>query len=134
MAETAEDNTPTVEHVVEIYRKLRDAKERLMGEHKAALQPINDKMSKLENWLHARLNAMGADSVKTPHGTAYKSTLTRASVTDGDELLKFVQENDLWHILERRVSKVAVQEYIEATGQGVPGVHVSTEEKINVRK
>ena len=134
MTDAAEKQEPTIDQIVELYRSLRDAKDRLVAEHKAQLSPVNEKMARLENWLHGKLNAEGVDSMKTPHGTCYKSRLVKASVTDGEELLKFVQENDLWHILERRVSKTAVQEYIEATGKNVPGVHVSHEEKLNVRK
>jgi len=134
MAAAKERTAPTVENVVSAYRKLRDAKDKLTTEHKLQLAPVNERMAKLENWLHAKLNELGVDSMKTKRGTAYKSVLVKASVTDGEELLKFVQESGLWHILERRVSKAAVQEYIESTGKGIPGVHVSHEEKINIRK
>lgn len=135
MSETAPaDSAPTPEYVIGMYRKLRTAKENLAKEHQAQMKPINEKLAKLENWLHTMLNDGGINSVATDAGTAFKSELVKASVTDGEELLKFVQENDLWHILERRVSKTAVQEYIESTGQAVPGVHVTREERINIRK
>ena len=128
---TDEDNMP---RVIAAYRKLRDLKDAKKKQHSEELRPLNDKIIELEAWMLNKLNEVGANSIKTESGTAYKSTQTKAKVSDWDEALTFVRTNDLWHLLERRVSKTAVEEYIESEGTPPPGIEVDSEVKLNVRK
>ena len=127
------DNS-NVEKAVATYRKLRDSKDEIKARHAEELKPINDGLFKLETWLLSTLNDIGANSIKTESGTAYKSTITHAKISDWDASLKFVIENNLWHMLERRVSKTAVEEYIESKGTAPPGVEVNVEVRVNVRR
>ena len=125
---------PTIEAVVAGYRRLRDIKKDMEDAHKEALAPINGKMKKMEAWLQRALNDAGADHIGTPHGTAYITTVTKAKVEDFDALMEFVIENDLPGLLERRVSKQAVEEYLESNGDIPPGVSIQREQFARVRK
>ena len=123
-----------IEKAVEAYRSLRDQKETIKERHKDELGPIHKKMYELETWLLTALNDQGADSIKTPNGTVYKSTTRKAKVVDWDACLASIKEHDLWHLLERRVSKTAVAEYVEVEGIAPPGVEVTTDIRVNIRK
>ena len=125
---------PTIDSAVEAYVKLRDEKDAIKKRHSAELKPLNDKMFKLENWLLTQLQAQNANSMNTPHGTCYQSKRTSSKVQDWDEILTFIRENDLWHVLERRVSKSAIEEYVEAHGELPPGVSLTTEIVCNIRR
>lgn len=123
-----------IETVVGAYRKLRDIKDDIKKKHSKELEPINSKLQTIEIWLLETLNKIGANSVKTANGTAYKATINRTKVVDWPAALKFIQENSLWHMLEQRVSKSAVEEYVESEGKAPPGVEVNSEVRVNVRR
>ncbi len=114
--------------------KIRDKKQLLVEEHRKQLAPYNDKLMMLENTLLNVLNREGAESLKTKAGTAYKSKRDSVKVQDWDTALEFIMDHHLEHMLERRLSKSAVREYLEANGQTPPGVAISTELTVNIRR
>lgn len=126
--------TATIDRVVEAYRKLRDQKKDMQDRHKEELQPIEDKLEKLENHLHQQLLANGVDSMKTAHGTAYLSRTASVKVEDWECALDFIKANDLWHMLEKRLAKSAVEEFVAGQNQNLPGTEISYIQKVNVRK
>lgn len=126
--------TATIDRVVGAYRKLRDLKKDMQDRHKEELQPLDEKMEKLENHLHQQLLATGVDSMKTPHGTAYLSRTASVKVEDWECALDFIKANDLWHMLEKRLAKSAVEEFVAGQNQNLPGTEISYIQKVNVRK
>lgn len=74
-----------VEDVVAQYIKLRDKKAEITARHKEELAPYSEAMEKMEAWLLAQMQAVGADSFKTQHGTAFKASA--ASVTMADPVV-----------------------------------------------
>lgn len=125
---------PTIEQVVATYIKWRDQKKKIQDRHKEELADVKDKMYKMEQWLHKQLNSQGADHIGTPAGTAYLSTTISAKVEERDEFFRFVSENDLWAMLESRANKTAVEEYLESTGELPPGLSVSRETNVRIRR
>jgi hypothetical protein len=137
MSETATPPTQSagiIGQLVEGYIKLRDRKAEIKAKHEAELAPINAMMDKIETHLLAQMQEQGVTSYKTGLGTAYTSTTTKANVADWDGLLGFVRENGLWQMLERRVSKTAVDEYVAAHQDLPPGVNYTTAISVNVRR
>lgn len=125
----------SVKEVISAFIKLRDQRDELKRKHKDELKPFNEKLDSLGNWLLGELNKQESDSVSVKGvGTAFTSVRTSSKVQDWDETLPFILENDLTHMLERRVSKTALEEYIEANGETIPGVSISREVIINVRR
>lgn len=124
----------SIDEVVAAYRKLREQKEAITKKRNEETAVIREKMFRLENWLIAQLNTTGAESVRTEHGTVFKATRVSSKVTDWGEALAYIIENDLWHLLERRVAKQGIQEFEEAQGEPFPGVVLNKEITINVRK
>ena len=135
MSEVATAAPPgIIGQLVEGYIKLRDRKAEIKAKHEAELAPINAMMDKIETHLLAQMQEQGVTSYKTGLGTAYTSTTTKANVADWDGLLGFVRENGLWQMLERRVSKTAVDEYVAAHQDLPPGVNYTTAISVNVRR
>ena len=120
-----------LKHAVKKYIALRNEKKRIKDRHAEELRPLNDAMIKLEAAVQKFLQSQGVDSAKTPVGTAYLSRTSRAKVTDWPVLRDFVKEHDLLDILEHRVSKDAIEEYAESTGELPPGVDITVE--VNTR-
>lgn len=105
------------------------------------------RIEEIENQLLAMLNEQKIESVRTDHGTAYKSTLLNVSVSpDGEDyngargreaVLDFALEhwdaigNDLLLV---SVQKDAVKRYLEEHGKPPPGVQTSWFTRVNIRR
>lgn len=123
-----------IDKIVETYIELRDRKAQMEAAHKAALAPINQAMLEAEMHLLTEMDKLGTEAFKTPAGTAYKSTRTSATVADWDSFIDFVRNHALWNMLERRVSKSAVDEYAEEKNDLPPGVNYRREVTVNIRR
>lgn len=120
--------------IVEKYIKVRDRKAAIMNEAKEKAAKFDDVLDKIEAVLLATFAEMGMESVKTPFGTAYKSTRTSATVADWDIVWDFIQQNEQWDMLEKRVNKTTVEAYKTETGELPPGVNWREELTIGVRR
>lgn len=123
-----------MEEFVERYIKLRDAKARLKAKHTTELAPLEEAMDKIEAVILAQFNEQGIESARTAAGTAYKQVRSSATVAEWDPLLTFIRANDLWHLLEKRVAKVAVEQYRDEHNDLPPGIKWSEEVVVNIRK
>jgi hypothetical protein len=123
-----------VEKVVEGFIKLRDKKQELVKKHKEELAPINDQLALMEGWLQRDLQSRSVKSQKTTAGTAYLATLGKATVRDRDALVKFVIQNNMFDLFENKVSKSVVEDYLENTGDVVPGVEYNETVVCRIRR
>ena len=120
--------------IVERYVLLRDKKAQIKAEYEASVADITVALNRLEGAILATLNDQGAESFRTAHGTAYKSTSTSATVADWDSVLAFVRQNDRWDMLEKRVSKVAVEQFRAANDDLPPGINWREAVSVGVRR
>lgn len=118
----------------ERYVQVRNQIESLEREHKTAKAALTEKLIALENWMTAKAQEDGLETVKTPHGTAYWSTHHTATVGSREEFFNFCKEHDAWDMVESRASKTGVKSYIEAHGAPPPGVNFSSAKVFNMRK
>lgn len=127
--------TINIEDVIATYIELRDTKQQMKAEYDAAVKPINDAMENAEQRLREFFNSTGQTSSTVKGvGTAYISRQTSAKVADWDTFFPFVHANNLWHMLEHRVSKTAAEQYTEMHGEPPPGIDISTTITVNVRR
>jgi hypothetical protein len=124
----------TLDSMIQRYVALRDKKEAIQEKHKTELAPVNEFLSQLEAHMLEAMNQQGLQNVKSPHGTAFKVTRTSATVSDWEQFLAYVRNNEAWDLLERRVAKLAAQAVIEETQTPIPGVETSSEVCVNVRR
>lgn len=118
----------------EKYLQVRNQIDSLEREHKTAKAVLTEKLVALENWMTAKAQEDGLETVKTPHGTAYWSTHHTATVGSREEFFNFCKEHDAWDMVESRASKTGVKSYIEAHGAPPPGVNFSSAKVFNMRK
>lgn len=121
--------------VIKAYLALRKQKDDIKDRHKDELAPLNDKIEKLESWMLNALNKASVDSMAFKGvGTMFKQLCTSVTVETWSDTLAWIQENGLWEVLEQRVSKTVVQDYVEAHGVVPPGVKIAQEYEVRVRK
>lgn len=118
----------------ERYLQVRNQIDSLEREHKTAKAVLTEKLIALENWMTAKAQEDGLETVKTPHGTAYWSTHHTATVGSREEFFNFCKEHDAWDLVESRASKTGVKSHIEAHGAPPPGVNFSSAKVFNMRK
>ena len=127
-------STWTAEQLIAKFLELRDVKIAEIAErHRAELKPFQDAKDVIETALQNMLNQLGGDSIKTPAGTAYRSTAQNAKVEDWPGFITFVLDSGDTELLVRNVNKTRLLECLEA-GRIVPGCSLSQVSRINVRK
>jgi hypothetical protein len=124
----------TMDQIIQAYIKLRAARDELKKKQSAEMAPINENMFKLQNYLQKLLQESGQTSAKTASGTAFLQTDTSVAIEDWEGILAFIKANNLWAVLEKRVSKSVVTDYIESTGEVPPGLKISREISCHIRK
>lgn len=120
--------------LVSHYIALRDRKTKMKAEYDGKVAEIDALLDKIEARLLQTFQESGMDSVKTSAGTAYRSTRTSATIADWDAFWAFVQKNGAFEMLERRCSKVAVEQYKAANEDIPPGVSWREEAVVGVRR
>jgi hypothetical protein len=123
-----------VNDVISAYRQLREAKEKMKVKHAEELAPINDQMLKCQAWIQKQLQSQGLTNFRGECGIAFLQTDTTVSVQDWDATFEWIKANDSWAMLEKRVSKSVVTDYIEAHEEVPPGLKVSSEITCHIRK
>jgi hypothetical protein len=97
-------------------------------------KPKMELLAQLEGMLMQALNDAGVNSMAGPSGTFFFSKRTSAKVTDWSAVLDFIAQSGRTELLEQRVSKLAVEAITEEYGAPVPGVQMSVERILNIRK
>lgn len=123
-----------VADVISAFIKLRDDIDAMEKRQKEELKPLREKLGKCEIWLQNQIQLAGLQSLKSDKGTAFLHEVQTVSVPDWDMTRKFIQDKDMWDLLDRRVSKSAVLDYIETYGEVPPGVNVVRTKLVRVRR
>lgn len=121
--------------VVEAYIKLRDRRDRRKADYEAADAADRAKQEKIEAYLLKEFNESGIDSIKTPFGTAYKST--RVSITTADKeafFMNWVVPNQAWEFVDIKANKTAIQQYQSAHDDIPPGLNWSETLEVKIRR
>ncbi len=130
----------SADFLVERFVDLRDRKAALKKKCDEETAALDKLMDAIEGKIKEELNAQGATSIKTPHGTAYIAWKESATVADWDAVLGYIKEHEAWELLEKRVSKAEVKMIMEEDRNGQyqnpppPGVNFVRVETINVRR
>lgn len=120
--------------LIDKYIEIRDKKSQLKAEYDAKKGRMDEALEKIEAIILKTFEASGMDSAKTEKGTAYTSKQVTASVADPDVFMKHVIENQAWYMIEKRCSKVGVEQYRAEHDEPPPGVNWREERVINVRR
>lgn len=119
---------------IEQYIKLRDLIKARDEEHKDKMKPARESLEKLNNVLLDHLNNIGGDSVKTDHGTVYRTMKRTASLEDPDQFMRHVIGSEAWELLDRKANISAVEDFVKENGVLPPGVKMSSHAVVGVRR
>ena len=120
--------------LIDKYIEIRDKKAQLKAEYDLKKNKMDDALGKIEAVILKTFDASGMDSAKTENGTAYTSRLITATVADPDIFMQHVIATEAWHMIEKRCSKVGVEQYRAEHDEVPPGVNWREERVVNVRR
>jgi hypothetical protein len=60
--------------------------------------------------------------------------VSSVKVQDWESLLAFIRDKNMWELLDHRVAKSVVEDYLESTGEIPPGVDIKRETVVRIRR
>lgn len=126
---------PTVDELVSVYIKIRDARDAARREYEALEADYEEQLDIINQHLLEVCKETGADSIKTPHGTAIRRVTSRYWTSDWDSFYKFMLEHKVPELLERRIQQTHIKQFLEENPDLLPaGLNVDREYAITVRR
>jgi hypothetical protein len=123
------------EKLAKVYIKIRDARRDLKKKFDEEDGALKAKLEKIEGVMLTFLNENKQESARTTVGTFFKQEEVTPTAADWDAIYKWIKKNDAFEMLERRIKKTFVSEYMEAhKGSIPPGVSVYREYVVRVRR
>lgn len=124
-----------IDTLVAAYRKLRATIAEEEELHEAKIKGLKEKMDVISAELLNFCNERNLDSIRTPEGTVSRRVQTRYWTTDWDQMYKFITENDVPFILEKRIHNGNMKQFLEENPDVLPiGLQVDNKYVIQVRK
>lgn len=126
---------PDTEAVVRAYRKIRAERSANTKAYEARDLQLKTMLERLEGAMLAHLNATKSKSINTEEGTFYKQEDIMPSAADWPTIYRWIGENDAFEMLEKRLTKKVVKQYMDDNdGAAPPGINVQREWVVRVRK
>lgn len=122
------------DELVKNYVRLRDKIKEVDDAHKAKTAAAREYLEQMNGHMLAQLNTVGGDSVKTPHGTVYRTMRRTASISDGETFRKFIIDNAAFDVVDWKANANAVDDFIKSNGAPPPGVNFTTAFTVGVRR
>lgn len=117
------------------YIKMRDKRSELLKAYEAEDAKIQAQMELVEDELKKLCDEIGADSVKTAHGTVYRSVKTQYQVNDWDNMYKFVMEHNIPQVLFKRISTTNMKQFLDENPNLMPiGMNIDNKYTVTVRR
>jgi len=125
----------SLDKLVATFIKMRDARDEIKREADDKMRDIEAQMQTVNQKILDMLSAQGADSIKTPHGTAYRTVKSRYWTNDWESLYDFIAESDAFDLLEKRIHQSNMKQFLEENPTLMPkGINVDSEYQVVVRR
>ena len=119
---------------VEQYVALRDARRELKSNFEVEDKKLRDLQELVVGQLSQHMTDTGTESLRTEHGTCYRTVKYSASLADPDAFMNYVINNQRFDLLDRRANVTAVKEFIKTNKEQPPGVNFSSTSEVGVRR
>jgi hypothetical protein len=127
--------TVKADRLVKAYIAMRDKRAELSKEYTNADRKIEQQMEMVEAELVKMCRDVGADSLRTSFGNVYKTVKTSYETSDWDNMYKFVVENNIPHVLQRRISSLNMKQFLEENPTLMPiGMNVVNKYAVMIKR
>ena len=125
----------SVDKLVSVYIKMRDKRSTLLREYEEQDGAIKEQMETLESKLLDLCKSIGADSLKTQHGTVIRTVKTRYWTSDWNSMHKFIMQHNMPDLLEKRISQTVMKQLIEENPDMMPpNLNVDSRYAVTIRR
>jgi hypothetical protein len=125
----------SADKLVAAYIKMRDRRAELLREYEDADGGVKTQMEMVEAKLLELCKTVGADSLKTKHGTVIRGVKTRYWTSDWASMHKFILEHQMPDLLEKRISQSTLKQLLDENPDMMPpGVNVDSKYSVTVRR
>jgi enamine deaminase RidA (YjgF/YER057c/UK114 family) len=129
------DDKPSVDDLVAVYIRIRDAKQEAEREWKARDNDFEEQMKLVSDQILEICKEAGADSIRTKHGVAMRSVKSRYWTNDWESFHKFIVEHSVPELLEKRIQQSNMKQFLEENPDLLPaGLNVDSQYTITVRR
>ena len=125
----------SVDKLVSVFIKMRDERDRIKRDMEKQIEDIEEQMKVISGELLNICKETGADSFRTPFGTAYRTLKERYWTNDWESFHKFMKENGAMELLERRIHQSNMKQFLEENPDMHPaGLQRDREYQITIRR
>jgi hypothetical protein len=129
------DNQIPVERLVKVYLKMRDAHTAMLHEFQEKENAIKDQMAKVKAALLDHCKEHNVESVRTTEGLFFRTVKQSYWTNDWESMGKFVVENNVPEILEKRLHQGNIKQFLEENPTLLPpGLNVDSQYSVTVRR
>ena len=123
------------EQLVTIYIKMRDARVKLQREFDEADGRIKEQQEQVTQALLEMCKETGAEGLRTPAGSVFKTIKTRYWTSDWGSMKQFIKDHDAIDLMEQRVHQTNMKTFLEENPTLMPpGMNVDSSYSITVRR
>jgi hypothetical protein len=127
--------TISVDRLVAAYIKMRDKRAELLREYEAEDAEVKAQMEAVESSLLDLCKQIGADTLGSKHGKVMRTVKTRYWTSDWDSMHKFILENKMPELLERRISQTTMKQLLDENPDLMPpGVNIDSRYAVTIRR
>jgi sugar phosphate isomerase/epimerase len=126
---------PDLDRLTSIYLKIRDKRAELKREFENEDRDLEEQQKMLAEQMLESCKELGADSIKTPHGTIIRSVKSKYWTGDWDSMYRFIKEHDAFGLLEKRLHQTNMKDFLQENPDVMPmGLNVENEYTVVVRR
>lgn len=127
--------TVPVDKLVRVYLKMRAARNKIATEYDEKLEDIEGQIAQVRRALLDYCKEQNLESVRTSEGLFYRTIKRRYWTNDWESMGKFVIENKIPDVYEKRLHQGNIQEFIEKNPDKLPpGLNIDSEYQVTVRR
>jgi hypothetical protein len=136
MSEENETATrPDLDQLTAVYLKIRDTRAENKRQFENVDKDLEEQQKMLAEQMLESCKEIGADSIKTPHGTIIRSVKSKYWTGDWDSMYNFIKEHDAFGLLEKRLHQTNMKDFLNENPDVMPmGLNVENEYTIVVRR
>jgi len=125
----------TADKLVSIYIKLRDKRAQALKEFEELDAELKTQQDMVSGKLQEMLKEIGADNIKTKHGTVTRTIKTRYWTSDWASMFQFIKDNDAMYLMEQRIHQTNIKKFLEENPDQLPiGLNSDSRYTVSVRK
>jgi hypothetical protein len=137
MDEAVQEETSSVDmdKLAAVYIKIRDKRAVAKKEFEERDKGLEEQMQIVADEMLEACKRIGADSIKTPHGTIIRSVKSRYWTNDWDSMYSFIEGQGAFGLLEKRLHQTNMKDFLAENPDLYPvGLNVENSYTVVVRR